>query len=58
MSNPERIPKLIPGRMNVLRTILKPGYAEGVARPKRVKAKAKTETVPFNQVRIILRKVA
>jgi hypothetical protein len=44
--------------MNVLRTILKPGYAEGVARPKRVKAKAKTETVPFNQVRIILRKVA
>ena len=42
--------KLIKGQMNVLYTVCKPGYAEGVNKPKRV-----VVTKPFNPV-IILRK--
>ena len=42
--------KLIMGKMNAPYIICKPGYAEGVLRPKRV-VKAK----PFNQL-VILRK--
>lgn len=38
-------PKLIPGKMNVIRTILKPGYAEGANKPKRV-----IKPKPFNPV--------
>jgi hypothetical protein len=42
-----RQPKLIPGQMNVIRTILRPGYAEGVRRPARPKMRQK-EAAPFN----------
>lgn len=34
-----RIPKLIAGQMNVIRTVLKPGYAEGSRNPKPREAK-------------------
>jgi len=46
--------KLIPGKMNVLYTICKPGYALGAERlrPKRI-----TKALPFNPV-IVLRKAA
>jgi hypothetical protein len=50
---------LIPGKMNVLLTICKPGYAEGVRRPRRKKI-----AKPFNPIfeetspRILLRKAA
>lgn len=46
--------KLIPGKMNVLYTICKPGYAEGTEylKPKRVK-----KVKPFNPA-YILRKAA
>lgn len=50
-----RLPKLIAGQMNVIRTILRPGYAEGARKPKRVKLAKVTQ---FNTPTIILRKAA
>jgi hypothetical protein len=54
----QRLPKLIPGQMNVIRTILKPGYAEGVRRPARVKAKAIVSQFNAPVLCITLRKAA
>lgn len=42
-----RLPKLIPGKMNVIRTVLKAGYAEGSRAPKKrvIKQEAKPVVV-------------
>jgi hypothetical protein len=46
-----KLPKLIPGKMNIPYIVCKPGYATGVAKPKRL-----AKVLIFNPVMVKIRR--